>query len=74
MDMRVLPAYRSLKTGGVYRRLATGTDTTSSRYGLPVVIYCPDDNEHTIYVRSEEEFEEEFRCCSYHNVHSGVDD
>ena len=53
--------YRNIKTGNIYRWLATGIDTTNERDGLPVVIYCPDDNEHTICVREAKEFDEKFR-------------
>ena len=52
--------WRNNKTGKRYRWLAAGTDCTNSRDGLPVVVYCPDDNEHTIYVRELREFEEKF--------------
>lgn len=52
--------YRNKKTGEIYRRLAVGIDKTNSRDGLTVVIYCPDDNEHTVYVREVVEFERKF--------------
>ncbi|MDT3668996.1 MAG: hypothetical protein ROZ37_01535 [Aromatoleum sp.] len=52
--------YRHLKTGKVYRLLAFGTDCTNARSGTTVAIYCPDDNEHTIYVRELDEFEARF--------------
>jgi len=55
--------YRNKKTGDIYRFLAFGIDTTNARDGMPVMIYCPDDNEHTIYVREAEEFEEKFDLC-----------
>jgi len=48
------------KTGKRYRWLAAATDCTNSRDGLPVVVYCPDNNEHTIYVREQSEFESKF--------------
>ena len=52
--------YRSKKTGKIYRLLAAGTDCTNSRCGIGVAVYCPDDNEHTIFVRERSEFEEKF--------------
>lgn len=51
--------YRHKQTGIIYRWLAYGIDCTNER-GLPVIIYCPDDNEHTVYVREEKEFYEKF--------------
>jgi len=56
--------YKHLKTGAIYRYLATGVDCTNIREGALVVIYCPDDDEHTIYVREESEFYEKFMCLS----------
>ena len=55
-----LNQHRNKKTGGLYYRLATGIDTTNSRDGLTVVIYCPADNENTIYVQDEGEFDRKF--------------
>lgn len=52
--------YRNNKTNRRYRLLAAAVDCTNSRDGLPVVVYCPDDNEHTIYVRELAEFENKF--------------
>jgi len=52
--------YRNLKTGYIYRHLACGIDCTNVRDGLPVIIYCPDDNEHTIFVREAREFYSKF--------------
>jgi hypothetical protein len=52
--------YRNLKTGNIYRHLAVAVDATNERDGLLVVVYCPDDNEHTIYVREQEEFYTKF--------------
>lgn len=52
--------YRNKKTGQIYRHLAMATDCTNSRDGLPVVIYCPDDNEHNIFVRDSAQFFEKF--------------
>ena len=53
-------AYIHRKTGNRYLMLAHGVDCTNERAGSPVVIYCPDDNQHTIYVRSVDEFYEKF--------------
>jgi hypothetical protein len=52
--------YRHRKTGTIYRWLAAGVDCTNSRDGTAVVIYCPDDDAHTIYVRDRAEFEANF--------------
>lgn len=54
--------YRHKKTGRIYLWLAAGTDCTNSRNWLDreVAIYCPDDDQHTIYVRERAEFEEKF--------------
>lgn len=52
--------YRHKKTGNIYRHLAWATDCTNERDGTSVVIYCPDDDEHTIYVRDAKEHEEKF--------------
>ena len=52
-----LNPYRNKKTGVLCYRLGTGIiDTTNSRDGLTVVIYCPADNENTIYVRDEGDY------------------
>jgi hypothetical protein len=52
--------YRNKKTGGQYQWLAAGIDCTNSRDGATVVVYCPVDDEHTIYVREQAEFYEKF--------------
>ena len=52
--------FRHKKTGKMYRHLAHGTDCTNSRDGTGVVVYCPDDNEHSIFVREVWEFHEKF--------------
>ena len=52
--------YRHLKTGNLYRYLALAIDCTNSCEGTPMVVYCPDDNEHSIYVREEKEFHKKF--------------
>jgi len=52
--------YRNKKTKKIYRWLANGIDTTNDRDGLEVVVYCPNDNEHTVFVREAKEFDEKF--------------
>lgn len=52
--------YRHLKTGNLYRLLTVAVDCTNALNGRSVAIYCPDDNEHSIYVRELEEFESRF--------------
>lgn len=52
--------FRNIKTGKRYRLLAAAVDCTNERDGLPVVVYCPDDKGHTIYVREASEFYEKF--------------
>jgi hypothetical protein len=56
--------WRHKKTGQVYRWLADGVDCTNSRDGTMVVIYCPDDCEHTVFVREHDEFYEKFEIVS----------
>ena len=52
--------WRNKKTGNVYILLAYAIDTTNERNGLPVVIYCPDDDGNTVEVMEESEFMKEF--------------
>lgn len=52
--------YLHKKTGKRYRFLASAVDCTNARAGNSVVVYCPDDDEHTIYVRDSSEFAEKF--------------
>ena len=52
--------YKNKKTGNLYRHLASGIDATNERDGLLVVVYCPCDNEHSIYVRADTEFHQKF--------------
>lgn len=52
--------YKNKKSGGVYIRLANGIDATNSRDGLPVIVYCPEDNGNSIFIRDEKEFYEKF--------------
>jgi hypothetical protein len=60
--------FKNKKTGGKYRYLAIGVDCTNLRDGTPVVIYCPDDKENTIFVREEKEFHEKFEQIENENV------
>lgn len=60
--------YRNKKTGKIYRFLAAGIDATNERDGTPVVVYCPDDNWHVVYVRDEEEFYEKFEIAEDKNA------
>ena len=53
--------YRNKKTGDTYRHLAHAIDATNQRHGAPLVVYCPDDNEHSIFVRDAAEFERKFK-------------
>ena len=52
--------YKNKKTGNTYIRLANGIDATNSRNGLAVMVYCPEDNGNSIFVRDEKEFYEKF--------------
>ena len=52
--------FKNKKTGGIYRLLAHAIDSTNQRDGLTVIVYCPDDNEHSIFVREEKEFFSKF--------------
>ena len=54
--------YRHKKTGKTYRMLAAGVDCTNVRNGTAVVIYCPNDELNTIYVREKEEFYAKFEA------------
>lgn len=52
--------FKNKKNGKTYRYLAVGIDCTNSRDGTMVVIYCPDDDDHSVYVREYGEFYEKF--------------
>jgi len=52
--------YQHKKTGNIYRHLAIAIDTTNAHKNQSMVVYCPPDNEHTIYVREEAEFNQKF--------------
>ena len=58
--MSGLMRYRNKKTGNVYRRLASAIDATNARDGTLMIVYCPDDNEHSIFVRDATEFDNKF--------------
>ena len=51
--------YKNKKSGKLYKQIAIGEDTTNWRDVISVV-YCPCDNEQSIYIRDEMEFYEEF--------------
>ena len=51
------PLYIRKKTGKKYLRLASGYDKT---HDCECVIYCPDNEENVIYVRSMEDWLEKF--------------
>ena len=40
--------WKNKKTGNIYMLLAYAIDSTNERDGLPVVIYCPDDDGNTV--------------------------
>ncbi|GAB0057430.1 hypothetical protein SIID45300_01758 [Candidatus Magnetaquicoccaceae bacterium FCR-1] len=52
--------FRHIKTGHIYRLLAHATYETSARAVEGVVVYCPLDIEHAVYVREERDFEMTF--------------
>jgi len=54
--------HRHKKTGDIYLLLAHATDKTNN--DKLVAVYCPDDNEHCIYVRELEDFENKFEMVS----------
>jgi hypothetical protein len=51
--------YRNKKTNKIYRHLAIGEDLTPGRENTLVIIYCPDDEEHTVFVCEQERFDED---------------
>jgi len=56
-----VPRARHNKTGNIYFILKVGAiDCTNERDGTKVVVYAPDDDENTIYIREEVEFFEKF--------------
>jgi hypothetical protein len=52
--------YKHRKSGNLYRHLAVARDTTDGRGEALVVVYCPNDDEHTVFVREQREFETKF--------------
>lgn len=52
--------YRHKQTGNVYRFLAYGIDCSNGRPDPAVMVYCPEDNEHSIRVMQAAQFEAEF--------------
>lgn len=48
------------ETGNIYMVLAHATTTTKAATGESVIVYCPDDEENTIYVKEQKEFYETF--------------
>lgn len=55
--------YKNKKNRKLYKLIALGTDTTNCRDGTSVVVYCPCDNEQSIYIRDKIEFDEKFYLC-----------
>lgn len=56
--------YRNVNTNQIYRHLAIGVDLTKGREDTLVVIYCPDDEAHTVLIKEQKEFENEHVMCS----------
>ena len=52
--------WKNKKTGDIHILLAYAIDTTNERTGLPVIIYCPNDDGNTVEVMEESEFMEKF--------------
>ena len=52
--------FRNKKNQKIYIYLADGIDCTNSRDGTKVVIYHPNNDENTIYVRDRKEFFDKF--------------
>ena len=52
--------YIKKKKKKVYRKLTMAVDTTNSRDGTLLVVYCPEDDENTIFVREANEFDNKF--------------
>ena len=52
--------WKNKKTCDTHILLACAIDTTNERTGLPVIIYCPDDDGNIVYVMEASEFLEEF--------------
>jgi hypothetical protein len=54
--------FRNKKTGNIYRLISYAVDCTNERDGTPVVVYCPDSEKETIYIREKEEFFKKFEA------------
>ena len=52
--------WKNKKTGDIHILLAYAIDSTNERNGLPVIIYCPNDDGNTVEVMEESEFMEKF--------------
>ena len=52
--------YINKKTKKVYTKLAVAIDTTNNRGDILTIVYCPVDNENTIFVKELNEFEDKF--------------
>jgi len=52
--------YKHNKTGNIYRHLAHGIDCTNSRDGTPVIVYCPENKENTVFTIETKEFNQKF--------------
>jgi len=52
--------YRNKKTQEIYKKLAVAIDTTNARDGVAVVVYCPEHDENTVFVREANEFDIKF--------------
>jgi hypothetical protein len=56
-----LPKYKNINTGVVVIWLAQGSCQCAHDSG-PVAIYCPDNNEHDIYVMPQDLFEKSYEA------------
>ena len=54
------PRYMNKKNKHVYCILSKAIDCTNQRDGTSVIIYYPEEDAHTLYVREEKEFEVKF--------------
>lgn len=52
--------FRNKKTGNIYQLISYALDCTNERDGTPVVLYCPEKQPETLYVREKEEFFRKF--------------
>lgn len=52
--------YKNNKTGNLYRYLAMADNESNLGRCERMMVYCPDDNEHSIFVMNEVEFCEKF--------------